>query len=67
LKIGGGEDGMRRAGGGPDLTEWPQILVDDGLQGLLVPNGRDTPDGESGMRPHKIRVGLADLFSDDPA
>ena len=46
LKVGGGEgkDGVRRAGGRPELNELQQILVDDGLQGFLVPNGRDAPD-----------------------
>src|SRR3990172_487787 len=44
----GGEDGARRAGGGPDDVEGQQVAVAVDGQALGVAEGRHAADGEAG-------------------
>jgi hypothetical protein len=54
-EVGGGEAEERvgRSAGRPDRVVLEQILVDEGLHGLGVTDGRDPADGESAVLAHE--------------
>ena len=60
LLVGGGEDGVRVPGGGPDLVVAGQLDVDEGADRLGVADRGDAADGLAGVPADELRRRAAD-------
>ena len=57
------ENGVRRARCCPEHAERKQTLVDEDGEGLRVPAGRNTPDGEYRLISNELRISLLDRLT----